>query len=81
MSSEWGVIALMITGAVAVARDLIALRRHQLRRDCLQRFVEQAGYGSRMTDHGPDDRIDIEIGEPRGLLADARHDDQRRRAR
>lgn len=79
-ASDWGLIALMVTGAVAVARDLIALRRQQARRDRLQRLVEKAGQGSRITDNGPDGRIEIEIGTLRDSPADAERDDQQRPA-
>ena len=67
----WGLIAVMIPGAVAVARDLIALRRQQARRDRLRGLVKAVGQGGRITDSGPDGRIQVEIGKIRDSPADA----------
>jgi hypothetical protein len=64
-ASYWGLIAFTIAGAVAIARDLIALRRQQTRRDRLQSLVKCVGQGGRITDTGPDGRIEVEIGQVR----------------
>lgn len=76
---EWGFAALVVSAAAGIARDLIGLRRQRVRRIDLRRLVETAGPGGRIVDRGPDEAIEVQIGEKPGGVPDTEFDDLHRR--
>jgi hypothetical protein len=78
----WGVLALTVMGTVAVARDLIALRRQLVSRCRSVHIRERTGQRACITVYDPDKHVEVEATEQaRGLRPRAGSDDQPQRAR
>ncbi|TDD23201.1 hypothetical protein E1287_39205 [Actinomadura sp. KC06] len=79
MVNVWAVLVILVPPTAAIVRELIRLRKDAARRESIERLLNNAPSGLRITDRTPDGAvIDIVVGHLPALQSQAPHEQDRR---